>query len=499
MARQTVLIIVDGLRYDTFLQSDVMPNLSKLRSTGAFAQMQSRPPSYSIPGYGVLLTGAWPEISGASAFNPAYEDIHSISQDNLFSSAHRLGLKTAISAYYWFEKLVPQDALDSSFYTAGEDKIADRDVVDAALPWLASADYRFLLIHLDQVDYAGHHEGGPENPSWNEAASRADDLIGEILANMDLKQDVVLIVSDHGHIDSGGHGGTEKILMQEPFLLAGKGVLQGDYGVVHMADVAPTLAAVLGINLPASSQGQVLADMLGGLPADTRSHLADATAKQQSQLLQKYADAIGAKLKSAATAADAQKTVADYQATFEKIRQSKITLQRVLRIGIALVGLLLIGFALIRWKFFNTGWLFFGAVLYTLFFHAYYLVFGMGHYSYSLVESQSSLILKNGLPALLILTLTWGLFTWRNRSSSSKLDLASFSGLLALVTCVLTFLPVAAHWVWDGMFSTWALPNLTLHYLAILSLIQIMFLGAGGLLLCGISFWLGAKNKTSDV
>jgi len=499
MARQVVFILVDGLRYDTFTKSDVMPNLSQLRSVGAFAKMRSRVPTYSSPGYGVFLTGAWPEISDAPAFNPAYEDINTISQDNLFSSAHRLGLKTGISAFYWFEKLIPQDAIDVSFFTAEEDQKADRKVVDAALPWLGSEKYQFLLIHLDQVDYAGHHEGGPNSQNWDAAAKRADELIGEILNKMDLKQDVILIVSDHGHIDSGGHGGQEDILRSEPFLLAGKGVQQGEFDGIQMADVAPTLSAILGLNVPASSQGQTRIDLLSGLSADTVSNLAYETAKQQSQLLQKYAVAIGAKLNMNDTIVDAQKTVADYQATFEQIRQKQINRQRIVRIGIGILCFAAIGFILIRWKFFNGGWLFFGAIIYSILFHTYYWLIGARHYSYSIANTELSLILPNGLAALIILLMIWVFFTWRNKSANSGIEMATFSGLLVLVTSVVTFLPVVVHWVWDGMFASWTLPNFGLHFLAILSLIQILFLGIGGLILIGVSFWLGSRKKLAKV
>ncbi|MHB8133848.1 MAG: alkaline phosphatase family protein [Anaerolineaceae bacterium] len=499
IARQVVFVIVDGLRYDTFIKSDVMPNLSQLRSIGAYAKMHSRIPTYSSPGYGVLLTGAWPEISDAPPFNPAYEDIHTISQDNLFSSAHRLGLKTGISAFYWFEKLIPQDSIDGSFYTSEEDQKADREVVDAALPWLSSGQYQLVLIHLDQVDYAGHHEGGPKSKNWDAAAKRADDLIGEILKKMDLKQDIILVVSDHGHIDSGGHGGQEDILRLEPFLLAGKGIQQGEIDGVQMADVAPTLAAILGLNVPASSQGQARFEWIKGLSSDTVSNLAYETSKQQSQLLQKYAVAIGAKLNMNDTIVDAQKTVSDYQSTFEQIRQTKINRQRTLRIGIGILCLVIIGFVLFRWKFFNAGWLFFGAIIYTILFHAYYWLLGARHYSYSIANTELSLILPNGLAALIILIMIWIFFTWRNKSATSGIEMATFSGLLVLVIAFVTFLPVAAHWVWDGMFATWTLPNFGLHFLAMISLIQILFLGIGGLFLIGLSFWFRSRNKLEKV
>ena len=73
-------------------------------------------------------------------------------------------MKTAVSGYNWFEKLIPQKAVNASFYTPGEDRLADRQVVDAVLPWLAGGQYSLILVHIDQVDYAGHHEGGPSDP-----------------------------------------------------------------------------------------------------------------------------------------------------------------------------------------------------------------------------------------------------------------------------------------------------------------------------------------------
>ncbi|MFQ5616639.1 MAG: alkaline phosphatase family protein [Anaerolineales bacterium] len=183
--RRVVFVLIDALREDTSSQPGVMPFLNELRQQGAWATMHSRPPSYSEPGYTVLFTGAWPDVSDGPAINLEYEEIPTWPQDNLFSAAHRAGLKTAVLGYYWVEKLIPQTTVSASFYTSGEDQTADREVVDAALPWLRDGGYQLILIHIDQVDYAGHYEGGPQDPRWNAAASRADDLLREIAAELD--------------------------------------------------------------------------------------------------------------------------------------------------------------------------------------------------------------------------------------------------------------------------------------------------------------------------
>ena len=133
--RRIVLILIDALRYDTSTQANVMPFLDQLRAQGASAKMHSRTPSYSAPGYSVLLTSAWPDVSDGPAMNPTGKDLpRTWTQDNLFTAAQRAGLKTAVSGFFWFQGLIPQDAVTSSFYTEGEDNAADREVVDAALP-----------------------------------------------------------------------------------------------------------------------------------------------------------------------------------------------------------------------------------------------------------------------------------------------------------------------------------------------------------------------------
>ena len=283
-ARQVVFVLIDALRYDTSLDPQTMPELNRLRAVGASARMTSRTPSYSQPGYSTLLTGAWPDLNDGPAINVDTEQIWPFTQDNLFSSARRDGLTTAVSGFNWFERLIPSDAVSASYYTAGEDNAADRAVVDAALPWLRDGRYNLVLIHIDQVDFAGHHEGGPRDPRWDQAANRADGMVAEIAAAMDLKRDVLFICSDHGQIDRGGHGGQDPIVLEEPFILAGKGVRPGTYGSVQMVDVAPTLAAILGMNQPAIAEGKPQTQLMN-LPPEWGLMNARASEKQHAALL----------------------------------------------------------------------------------------------------------------------------------------------------------------------------------------------------------------------
>lgn len=483
MGERVIYVLIDGLRYDTSQKTEVMPFLNQLRNQGASAKMNSQTPSFSSPGYGSLLTGSWPYLSDAPAFNLEYENFYPLTQDNIFSSAKRHGLRTAASGYYWFEKLIPADALDIGFFTPEEDQKADRQVVDAAIPWLESGNYDLIMIHLDQVDYAGHHEGGPLDERWNQAANRVDALLAEIVAELDFSKDVLVISSDHGHIDQGGHGGHDPITLVEPFIMVGKGIIPGVYDDISMVDVAPTLAALSGINLPATTQGRVLTEMIN-FSRSTLSELKNETGRQQSQLLAAYATAIGQPLPEEATNADPNLTVQEYQNALEDIQQSKLNQARLIRFGIASLALLLL--VLILWRLKPKGWLnlVLGAILFSVLFHVSYITFGQKLYSYSTVISPTQLVLINGVFTLISLAITLLLLTFQNWIA---MDLKqNFIKILDLVLFIMmvTSLPLIAHILWNGLYATWILPDLALHYLALLSLIQIFFMGLGILFLC---------------
>jgi hypothetical protein len=480
--RQVVFVLIDALRLDTSLDKTVMPTLNQLRQQGASAQMHSRPPSYSEPGYSCLFTGAWPDLSDGPAVNLDYEEIPTWTQDNLFSAAARSGLKTAISGYYWFEKLVPQSAVTTSFYTPGEDQVADRQVVDAALPWIASGQYQLTLIHIDQVDYAGHHEGGPRDPRWNQAASRADALLSEILSKLDLSKDTVLVVSDHGQIDAGGHGGPEPVTLLEPFVLAGAGVKPGSYGDVQMVDVAPTLASLLGTNLPASTQGQVLAKMLN-LPASTTAALPGAVIAQQTQLLTGYGRAIGVTV-----TVPKGSVVAAYQAEIESAQDARANAARLPRGILSAVIIALPLFLILRHRRRTVLWFLAGALIYIALFNLGYAVLEGKTYSLSSVTGQTDLILTIVITAGVSLLIAWivcavgsGMFR------QSPLPAARAAQGLFSITIYLLLIPVLVHFTWNGAVPTWILPEFWSAFIALLSMIQIMIVSILGMILMGLT------------
>jgi len=486
LTRRVVFVLIDALRVDTSLKSEVMPFLNTLRVQGAWATVHSRAPSYSDPGYSVLMIGAWPDLSDGPAMNTPYEETPAWTQDNLFAAAHRAGLKTAVSGYYWFERLIPQEAVDAHFYTAGEDAAADRAVVDAARPWLESGHYAFVLIHLDQVDYAGHHEGGPRDRRWDAAARRADDLLREIVSALDLTRDTVIVISDHGQIERGGHGGEEPIVLVEPFVLAGAGVRAGQYPDIQQVDIAPTVAVLLGTNLPASSQGRPLVEMLV-LSEAQKDAIREALSRQQALLLDAYLPAVAARPANLSII-PGDDPLGAYQAVLQQVRESRLRRERVPRFILAAV-LALIPAGILFWKR-NQAlvWMLGGALLYTLLFHFGYAVLAGRTYSLSSVASAEDIILFTAGTAAISLVIAWlatslGLGLFR----STPRRAAEMSLAMLFIVLYLLGLPILGSFALNGLLITWTLPDFGSMFLGFLSALQSLIVAALGLLLTGLA------------
>lgn len=479
LTRRVVFVLIDGLREDTANDPKVMPMLNSLKDQGASATIHSRTPSFSTPSYGVLMTGAWQYLSDVPAMNLDYEVIPAMTQDNIFSAAARSGMKTAVSGYNWFEKLIPEADLDAGFFTPGEDEAADLDVMAAALPWLDDPAYQLVLIHIDQVDHI-QHVYGTLSPETTQAASNADEYLAQILTKLDLEQDTLLICSDHGHIDRGGHGGPEAIVLQQPLVLIGAGVNPGKYADINQVDIAPTIAALLGTNLPASALGKARTEMLYLTGTQLRT-ITDATEEQQTRL----ADAVETALSITIERNSAGVPVANAIETAMQARLRSEQLPRLLTV----IAVLLFVIALFIWR--KPRHLlkhFVAVVLFLLVFNLSYRFILSNTYSFSSIKGIPNLIITYALMCLGGLLLAGGLLIGWSRVKPT--DVTRFSKLIVsflLILQLVLFIPGLVYYVLVGKTITWALPHITTQFWSLHSLLQVGFSGVFGLLLLGIT------------
>ena len=116
------------------------------------------------------------------------------------------------------------------------------------------SDARLVFVHVLRVDDAGHQHG--LGADYERVAHDADALLARLVA-ADLGARW-FILSDHGHIAVGGHGGEEPGVRQVEGCIVGPGIATGRGALVHVVDVARALADSTGATLDRSSRGRPL-------------------------------------------------------------------------------------------------------------------------------------------------------------------------------------------------------------------------------------------------
>lgn len=217
---RVLLIGIDGVRPDMLVRAET-PNLDALAALGGFKEMQidDRGISISGPMWSTILTGTWPSEHGVmdNHDEPAQR------VPDVFTRLRRAGASHMPVAVASWPPLTSRtgcgpviDPSEVRTYTAplvsehAEDYIeADRAVRDTAVAWLGLAEVDAAFVYFGIVDEIGHSHG--VGRPYTEAIQLVDSQVGDVLRVLGGRADraawAVLVTTDHGHLDAGGHGG----------------------------------------------------------------------------------------------------------------------------------------------------------------------------------------------------------------------------------------------------------------------------------------------------
>lgn len=238
--RKLCLIILDGLRFDAAVK---MPFLSNMYNSGKAVIYKGlcEVPSTSRPGYERILTGTSTKINNIDNNNKHIPSLI----PNLFRISKNNKLKTGFCGYFWVEELYPLDIDYSFFYI-----IRDGTTFEKSIEIIEKYQPDFMVIHPMSIDNIGHKYGGISK-EYEEEVKKIDAKIKNLWYLIQKMNYTLMLVSDHGHKDEGGHGDDNPDCLKIPICIISNEINSIspiiNTGTISQLDIAPTICDILGI------------------------------------------------------------------------------------------------------------------------------------------------------------------------------------------------------------------------------------------------------------
>lgn len=494
LSERVILVIVDGLTDDA---SRRMPGLDTLRGYGADMVASGSQPSVSYPSWTTILSGAPPDVSGVTS-NDFDERVP---VETLLDTALRAGERIVVVGPTGLATLYGADRAAAAYledwkegeYHAGR-------LVDKAVGLTRETSATFVLLHVEDVDEAGH-DFGSSSAEYLEVAQRVDADLGRLIDSLQGPSTTFVVLSDHGHTATGGHGGWEPSVMRVPVVFAGTGVLSMS-GRMAQADVAPTVAAISGIAPPRASSGVVPEGVL----ASTSPAVLGPARRQIEEFASVYEQTVLDEPGLTLRRASEDPTPQESRGRIERAAQLRLDSDRRQRLplGLAVAGtalgvLVLIGVASWRALVAALGG---AAVYYALYNGLFFVVHGYG-WSLSAFNEESQVDaflyarMAEAAVALLAGAAVAGILYPLMRKRPHGPDLRYAPGWLSLgpavaLTVLATLgLQVAWYlWAW-GVEVTWRVPDLMAALKYDLDLTQATAVGMASVLAAVVTFVVG--------
>lgn len=261
MQNKVILVLCDGLRYDTAVdQMGFLGHLVESNLADSF-KVIGELPSISRPMYETIHTGLPVNEHGVVSNNV----IRRSNQPNIFQSAVEAGKVTAAAAYSWYSELynrAPFDVIEDRevdeetlfiqhgrFYT--EDSYPDIELFATAGMLVRRFNPDYLLVHPMGVDDTGHKYGAASS-EYRVRAMRQGMILADFIPEWMERGYNILVTGDHGMNADKVHGGTTSELREVPLFMIRPSVSgRGDTNeVISQLQLAPTICKLLGVPIP---------------------------------------------------------------------------------------------------------------------------------------------------------------------------------------------------------------------------------------------------------
>jgi hypothetical protein len=239
------VILVDGLSAST---AAALPAWSALCKQGITLTVDVGFPTVSLPVQASLWTGLTQQQTGIvfRSDRPIVPPLATTIPAQVPGSRAVAENHAYIVRSVGFADVKPVDDVDAKAWT-DQWLPAARDAV--------ASDAKLAFVHVLRVDGAGHH-AGRDSDEYRKAAAEADGIVGELVP---LAPDARwFLLSDHGHLPTGGHGGEERFVRQVQHCIVGPGIAAARGGPIHLVDMSRAIADSVGAQVDEVSRARPL-------------------------------------------------------------------------------------------------------------------------------------------------------------------------------------------------------------------------------------------------
>ena len=225
---KVLLIGIDGLLLHRAINSGRASSLKALYEDSYYAEMTVDLPTVSGPSWTTLLTGTTQKVH--NVIDNDYKNHNLAAAPDLLTQARVLKPEIVTYAAAGWPPLIDpsdvgpvirprvedQDSGKHSIFvrdgeTHGYEKV-DLEVAEDAVATIDRIGPDLSFVYFCGADEAGHLHGTVEGPYF-EAIERIDTLVAKMYQSVQKRQQefdenwLIVITTDHGHRDEGGHGG----------------------------------------------------------------------------------------------------------------------------------------------------------------------------------------------------------------------------------------------------------------------------------------------------
>ena len=496
LSERVVVVIVDGMRED--VSRTAMPTLDTLRSYGTDVSLVAPQPSLSNPNWTTILTGASQTISGVTTNWYSGRVLAPTIMDMALAAGRRVAV---VGPSEFAELYGVKPGPSVSLRPWPEGGYLSGTLVDDALRIGKSTDPELLVIHLPDLDEAGHEHGGASG-EYRTVAGKIDADIARLVAGLQADRTTFVVVTDHGHIATGGHGGWEPEVVSVPAIFSGSSVVLGTASG-GLEQVAPTLAVLAGLRTPAYAESTAMRSVI----STSAEKVFRSNEEHHAAFAAHYTSVVADDELSAAALAQGASAHGGADGYAAYARSTRVAREQVERapVSLAIVAAVLAIVAVIgltSWRALVAALA--GTAAYYVLYNA--LFFWAHRYLWSLsafnTETQvkafmNGRMLEAAISALVAVAVAAAVYPYLRKVAWGPQDRAYLGGWLSLAPATLLVilgtlaLQVAWFlWMW-GATITWILPDFKWAFKYDLDLVQMTAVGAAILVAPLVSYVIG--------